>query len=265
MLPVYKAILFDKIVDKGGRTNPWSVLVDTGQGLKPYVVKMFPTAMVDTSNSVCKEVLGNVLAREFDLPVPKAALIEMDENFHWTISDQEAQMKYEFVDERLKFGSELIDGNYLFNTAFTKKQAAKMIELDSLFAFDNLIRNRDRGKGKPNLLVKGNSAFLIDHELGFEMDNNTLNNYLNGQWEEHFYTSHIFYNYLKKSRKATKAEYFEEFREHLRTLNVNKLNSYFQQLRREGFGTALQPILNAYLLEMKQNSATFVNLLKLVI
>ena len=150
MLPVYKAISFNQIIDKGGRTKPWSVLVDTGNGLKPYVVKMFPTEMVEANNSVCKEVLGNVLAREFHLPVPKAALIEMDNAFQWTISDPEAQAKFEFVDERVKFGSELIVGNYLFNPAFSKRQASNMIQLDNLFAFDNLIRNRDRGRGKPN-------------------------------------------------------------------------------------------------------------------
>lgn len=265
MLPVYKAISFDKIIKKGGRTLPWSVLVDTPQGIKPYVVKMFTAELVEKRNSVCNEVLGNVLAREFDLRVPNAALIEMEVDFEMTIKTDEAQEQYDLADERIKFGTELIEGNYLFNMAFTKRQASKMIELDTLFAFDNMIRNRDRNSGKPNLLVKGDSAFLIDHELGFEIDVKTLEDYLNGTWEEAFYRYHIFYNYLKKSRKSQKVGYFEEFHEYLRTLNINMLNNYFQQLHKHGYNISFQPILNSYLYELKQNSSNFVNLLKKII
>jgi hypothetical protein len=162
MLPVYRAISFDRIIDKGGRTHPWSVLVDTGAGIKPYVVKMFSAYAASQREHVCNEVLGNALARQFDLKVPQAAFIEMDMDFVMTISDFEAQQQFDLADERIKFGSELIEGNYLFNPSFTKGQAAKMVELDSLFAFDNLIRNRDRNNGKPNLLVKGSSAYLYN-------------------------------------------------------------------------------------------------------
>jgi hypothetical protein len=48
-------------------------------------------------------------------------------------------------------------------------------------------------------------------------------------------------------------------------LNVNSLAPYFQQLQTHGYDISLQPILNAYLHELKQNSSNFVNLLKKVI
>lgn len=265
MLPIYKAISFIKIIEKGGRTRPWLVLVDTGGGVIPYVVKMFTTQLIQSRNSVCNEVLGNVLAQEFSLPVPKAALIEMDQSFQSTINDPEAFEIFQQVDERIKFGTEQIEGNFLFSPVLTKRQAARMIELDSLFAFDNLIRNRDRNNAKPNLLVKGNSAYLIDHELGFEIDNQTLAEYNNGIWHDNFYRFHIFYNYLKNSRKLTKISYFEEFREYLNYLNIKGLDPIFNQLSALGYDTRFKSVLEEYLQEMKKNSSNFVNLLKMII
>ncbi|HEV9035728.1 MAG TPA: hypothetical protein VGQ51_03885, partial [Puia sp.] len=137
MLPIYKAKIFNGIIEKGGRTKPWSVLVDTGSGAKQFVVKMFPAQLVHARDSVTNEVLGYALAKEFDLPVPDAALIDMDMDFQMTINDGLAQMAFDQADDRLKFGTEVIEGNYLFNSSFTRAQASRMIDVDTLYGFDN--------------------------------------------------------------------------------------------------------------------------------
>lgn len=41
MLPVYQAISYIETITKGGRTTPWVVMVDTGKGVKQFVVKFF--------------------------------------------------------------------------------------------------------------------------------------------------------------------------------------------------------------------------------
>jgi hypothetical protein len=262
MLPEYRAISFNRVIEKGGRTKPWSVLVDTPNGVKPFVVKMFSAQLVHERDSVTNEVLGCALAREFDLPIPEAALIEMDMDFQMTINDGEAQQAFDHADERVKFATELIEGNYLFNPSFKKYQAAKMIDLDTLYGFDNLIRNPDRGDGRPNLLVKSKSAYLIDHELAFMIDNNTITDFHNSQWDDRFSRHHIFWNYLRNSRNATKREYFNTFGEYLRRLNIDSLNPYFQQLSNRGFNTDRHHIIRSWLADAKHNSANFVTLLK---
>lgn len=264
MLPIYKAISFQKIIDKGGRTKPWLVLVDTGHDVKPYVVKMFEPGLIHERDSVTNEVLGNVLAKEFDLPVPKAALIEMDENFRMTIQGHGPAEVFDLKDKRIKFGTELLDGFIQMNTtAFTAAQAKRMIHIDELFAFDNLIRNRDRKFDvKQNLLVNKNKAFLIDHELGFEIDDDTLNEFKIGDWNNSFFKYHLFYRYLKNSRKKSKNEYFETFGEHLKRLNINILNTYFSQLIKYGYSRARHKMIKDYLKEMKTNSGNFVLLLR---
>ncbi|MBS1601932.1 MAG: hypothetical protein JST42_04640 [Bacteroidetes bacterium] len=265
MLPLYRATAFNGIIDKGGRTKPWSILVDTGKGYRPFVVKVFSAKMVHESDSVTNEVLGYALAKQFDLPMPEAALIEMNMDFQLKIGDGQAQMALDDADKRLKFGTELIEGNYLFDPSLKSWQAAKMIETDTLFAFDNLIRNADRGSVRPNLLVKSKSAYLIDHEQAFQLDNNTIGEFEAGRWEDKFGRHHIFRNYLANARKAIKNEFFNSFEEYLRRMNVVGLNIYFQQLMREGYSAERHETIRVWLNHCKQNSTNFVALLKKLI
>ncbi|HUB59622.1 MAG TPA: hypothetical protein VL978_02905 [Puia sp.] len=87
MLPVYRAISFQRVAEKGGRTKPWVVLVDAGISVEPYVVKVFTPELIQEKDSVTREVLGNVLARQFDLNVPNAALIDFDDDFKDSVRD----------------------------------------------------------------------------------------------------------------------------------------------------------------------------------
>jgi hypothetical protein len=265
LLPVYRAISFNKIITKGGRTNPWVILVNAGNTIKPYVVKLFETELIESRDSVANEVIGNVLAKEFNLPVPNAAFIDLDEDFIGTITNDSLLQILEAKDYRLKFGSELFEGYINFDyRAFSLSDVRKMIDIDSVYAFDNLIRNRDRnGQLKPNILIKSTDAVLIDHELAFENISDDIVNKMNGwDWDRKFCNYHIFFEFLKNSPFKAKKEYFNEFEEYLKYLDINKLNSYFNQLKIYGFSDSKHDIIRSYLTGMKQNSSNFVNVLR---
>ena len=162
MLPIYEAVSFQRVMS-GGRTNPWLILANVNGQEKPYVVKLFNEIENDRRELVCKEVLGNALASEFGLIAPKAALIEMDSYFESTINDHNAFFSYEFADQRTKFATELIYPFHEFTIGAHKAwQIKKSIEIDSLFAYDNLIKNSDRGQARSNILLKDKSAYLIE-------------------------------------------------------------------------------------------------------
>jgi len=265
MLPVYKAVSFRNILEKGARTKPWLVFAKTETGLKPYVVKVFDTQLIEFRDSVTNEVLGNILAKEFDLPVAKAALIDFSGDFIDTIPDFNLIDILALKDDRLKFGTELLDGYIQFNREIlTSAEAKKIIDIDTVFAFDNLIRNRDRGNSK-NLLVNGYDAYLIDHELGFEAIPNAVSELMNWRWDTRFCQNHIFYPYLKHSFQKHKEEYFTVFEEYLRSLNVNILDSYFRQLVASGFSDKNHDSIREYLAQMKLNSSNFTLVLRSII
>lgn len=207
-------------------------------------------------------MIGNVLARQFQLQVPDAALIDLDQDFISTIRDPQLIDVLAEKDDRLKFGSVLLDGYVRFDASASLSDVRRMIEIDTLFAFDNLIRNPDRNLAKPNLLVKSNQAYLIDHELGFEITHDSASEVAGWQWKERFFRYHIFYDYLKGTGHSQKMDYFAEFYEYLKYLDINILRPFFDQLADSGFSAAKHDVILGYLADMKQNSGNFVNLLK---
>ena len=264
LLPVYKAISFNKVITKGGRTEPWVIIVNAGNTLKPYVVKLFETGLIELRDSVANEVIGNILAKEFNLPVPKAALIDLDEDFVRTLRNPELIQILEERDYRLKFGSELLEGYFNFDyKAYNLNDVRKIIDIDSVYAFDNLIRNRDRnGQLKPNILIKSTEAFLIDHELGFEnITADIVKKMNNWEWDKSFCNYHIFYNFLKNSPTKIKREYFHEFGEYLKYLNISQLDSYFAQLIGYGFSGNKHTLIRSHFAEMKQKSSNFTSVM----
>jgi hypothetical protein len=247
----------------GGRTKPWLILAETDNyGIQPYVMKLFDTINLEARDHVTAEVLGHVLAGEFDFNVPEAAFIEIGEDFLATINDDELLSTIEHKDTRLKFATALVDGNHLFSAGLPKRDVEKVLDIQTLFAFDNFIRNRDRNNNKPNMLIKADELFLIDHEMGLELNSKTLRDFNDGIWESRFMEYHVCYEYLTRASNRAKAGYFETFGEYLRNLNLNKLSSYFKQLNDLGFSTDRHPLIREYMEEIKNNSTKFVNLLK---
>jgi len=261
MLPVYEAIdILGVINEKVGHTKPWVVLANTPQGLTSFVVKMYNTNQVEFQHCVTKEFICNALAREFDLKVPGCALINIPTELAFSRSAVE-QHQFDNTDERPKFATVLLNNVNNAITTLPKNEFSKRIALDTLYAFDNLIRNSDRGNPKTNLLLSPNDAFLIDHEMTFGYDDITNIEIENFQFYDRFTRYHLFYNHLKKAQPKTKQNYFDEFLFYLDILNLRTLNPYFHQLNNEGFSDYSQPILT-WLNEIKQKSAIFVNLLK---
>lgn len=259
MLPVYEAIDIVKVINKNvGHTQPWVVLTRTPQGLETYIVKLYTPYDIQRHNPVTAEVISNVLAQEFALNAPRAAFIDIPEALLFN-KPNEWQVQFENVDKRLKFASLQVQGNQAI-TGLSKSVYKDKIEIDMLYAFDNLIKNGDRGTLKTNLLV-GKKVWLIDHEMAFGINDLNLFALESGAIDEKFTKHHLFYSFLKKSNIKTKTHYFDEFSEYLRMLNVNKLDSYFKQLSNLGYATNEQQIRN-WLEKVKQNSATFVNCLK---
>ncbi len=266
MLPVYKAHSFERILKKGGRTKPWLVIVNEGNTLVPYVVKMFQPNLIDYMDSVTNEVLGNVLAREFEIKVPSAAFIEMDIDFQMSIRDFEAFEYFDIQDDRLKFGSRLISPAIEYQpNSLSISEIKELTDIDSIFAFDNLIRNKDRTSGKPNFLISDSNGYLIDHELGFQINNQAISELTNLHWDQNLCRYHIFYDYLCSSWKKSKEQFFDLFAEYLRYLNINSLDTYFKQLIQLGYAETKHNIIKEYLNVAKFNSSNFATLMRYII
>lgn len=259
IIPVYEAIdVLGIIPESVGHNRPWVILANTPEGLQSFVVKLYNYEQVEEQHIITREIISALLAREFELSVPKFALIDISPELAFR-QDDDAQQQYENSGDRPKFATIQLDNVLTATTEFPKLFFRKRIALDTLYAFDNLIRNSDRGQPKMNLLMSPKEAFLIDHEYALRSQDIMNIDINTKQIEDSFTRRHLAYPYLKKLRGVHKQRVFNDFSEYLRLLNIKKLDNYFIQLSREGYPDYSEPILN-WLTHIKQNSTTFVNM-----
>jgi len=258
MLPVYKAQSFNRILD-GGSTYPWLILVKVDGIDTPYVVKIYPKDHVEKTHCVAKDVYCSILAKEFDLDTPKPALIEFPDYFTDSLDDS-IRDRLIGKDTRIKFGCAFIEGAYQYDDTLHRSNLEKY-SIETIYAFDNLVYNVDRKNEKSNILLKGTKAYLIDHELTLSVNIKTISDFQNNIWNYNN-KKHIFYPFLKHSRKEDKQTFFEDFKYYLGIVNFNILDSYSKQLISYNHHTKDDYlILNEYLCNMKLNTAKFVKLL----
>lgn len=254
-LPHYKAVSFNDIIRLGGHSKPWIISTEG----ETYVVKLYKTIDLEARNKMAAEVIGNLLAKEFDLQVPDAAIIEFDDSFRMSLKEEEEEI-LSLLDERCKFGSVYLTESYLYSVQIDYSNIEENIAPDTLYAFDYLICNRDRTLLKPNLLVTNNKIVLIDHEMALEINDQTLSNLQQSIWDKR-YTHHLFYDRLKNSSEETKEHYFEEFAFYLQEIRWNKFNEIFAQLQDLGFDPQAKKV-KEYFKCVQQNTNKFINILK---
>lgn len=264
-------VRFDGYMHSGGSTKPWKVVSIT-EGVPMgnetvYVVKIFTSNNISQAPSVAKEFICNALATEFDLSVPSAALINpFDESFVNTLSTLER----EHLQDRhqgVTFACELLDV-VLVNDAL-KSNIIHMSDIATLFAFDCLILNTDRGgyRNKPNLLQDDDGFILIDHELSLSFiddEDKQAFNHIVSLFEQNtwhgVYEKHLFYPRLK-SYKGPKKTLFDTFEEFLMNLNIGKIETLITELKENDIEVGATDYLIEYLRILKQQANKFKNIL----
>ncbi|RMB64090.1 hypothetical protein EAX61_01565 [Dokdonia sinensis] len=222
----------------GGTTKPLLVNAIDENGIKgQYVVKVFTKRQIAQNFATAKEILGCVLAQEFDLPVSQFGIINFPKSF---LQDFYLPPEIEVVDDGYKFCCEYNPIGPIFKDIVTST-FLKKYDVAKVFAFDNILLNVDRGgqRKKANLLVSNTDFLLIDHELILPFINNHLNdgNPVNGQvLFSSFgqYDKHIFHVLLKGIRNNNKVALFDEFIELLRVLNLNNFLPIYSQMDHYG-------------------------------
>ncbi len=266
---VLTATEFRGIVPKGGSTKPWVVeAYDTAGNTDLYVVKMFTAKQVRQQNAVAKEVFGNVLAQSFSLPVPDFAFVRFEEAFLETLPDEYREIEQN-THRGLRFGSRFASGYAIFDDALPATHLDP-ITMGSVYAFDNLVRNLDRGgfRKKPNLLIRDGDFLLIDHEQIFPFADDPehyndapIRDFQAGKWA-YPYQVHLFYKYLQGRSQSQKEILFRNFIEQLRVLDLFLLEEYAQYLTENNQPVGNLELILDYLAAIKDAPEPFAALLQ---
>jgi hypothetical protein len=266
MLPILKAVAIEKSSMPGGSTLPSLMTVKGENGVfyPPYVVKIFKA---DYLGATCREIWANILASEFDLQVPKAALVEVN---HKIIRELKLSPKFKNRNIRAGyyFGTEFLSEAHIYtiNSDFEQISDSDMIRI---FAFDVLIRNADRRIGKPNLLIHKGDPILIDHELSLVFGNKIYHDFDVDDWgflNGGSNMNHIFLEILREKYKNNLID-LSILLDHLRALNPDILKKCVLLLTHnvldfEGNDTKNVLKISDYLNIVKNNPNIFIQFLK---
>jgi hypothetical protein len=201
MLPILSAVAIEQSALLGGSTLPilMTVMGEKGEFYPPYVVKIFKS---DYLGATCREVFAHVLASEFDLEVPKAALVEVNLSLIKKLK-QSSKFEKRNIKPGFYFGTEFLSEAQIYSNNASFEPVSDW-DMARIFSFDVLIRNADRRKGKPNFLLYHNTPILIDHELSLGFSDKASSNFDAFDWgflSSDRSSNHIFLDILRKKLK----------------------------------------------------------------
>lgn len=260
MLPIYKAIAIGKRAIATGSTRPCILTVADSQNeiIGDYVVKVFKSNNIQQNHSTHKEVFGNVLAKGFDLKVPNAALVKVNQDIVDQLNRNLGYSDFDLM-AGVYFGSEYLDSSLDYSPSFNPK--LEDWEIETIFAFDALIQNIDRREKKPNLFFHDSQVYLIDHELSLTFGGKTFaemyqNRNLQWSFLDQPDRKHLFLEKLRAKNKKNKVT-FDDFQEYLQNLDINILDGYASQLDSFDNENTLIVEIKSYLEEIKSNPQLF--------
>ena len=247
-IPRLKAVSVLKILSHG-RTKPCLMLAHDEAGNEVEVVVKWRAAMELKASGLVCELMAAMLADDFDLPVPKPYLVEVEQGFHQVIGAPEVSKLVE-NSAGLNFGSQKLPPG--FSTWAREKPIplAQRPTAAEIFAFDALIQNADRRRVNPNLLSNGEEIYLCDHEQAFSFLAGVIGWQppWTGQGTD-FLHNHVFFQQLKGIEHN-----WERLRGALGALTETRLDEYLAAVPNEWrSNNAAAERIAEYLQQAQQN------------
>jgi len=261
MLQHLNALTLDQVAITGGSTMPCIVTAEDegGRIVGAHVVKLYPKDVEDLQKRTVSEFLCAILAKEFGLVTPEPVVIEMGIEIMGQLW-KDSRYEKKRLEPGNYYGCTFLEGGLDFTIPLPSGKI-NLVEIESVFGFDMLIRNWDRRSDKPNCFFKDNMLYLIDHEYGLNIPQ-TFDWYVNNNgWQQVAYRAkgqHLVLPYLKKRKKQGPINFYL-FEEHLRFLDLSKLRDCLNELDDfEIFAPDFTPVFD-YLTQAKTRPHIFVN------
>jgi hypothetical protein len=166
MIPRLTAVQFERLMTSG-KTSPALCGCEDQSGtmVGEYVVKLRGAV---GEPGLLNELFAAKLAGHFGLAAPEPALIAMDQALvDLVVSIEPSQATRMRGSVGLNFGTKALTGVTTWPIDKPIPEAMWQGAVDT-FAFDALIQNPDRRYSpNPNLLARGDTFFIFDHEMAF--------------------------------------------------------------------------------------------------
>ncbi len=261
MLRHFNALTLDQIAITGGSTLPCIITAEdeSGQIVGAHVVKLYPKEKDDLQRRTTAEFLCAKLAEEFGLVVPEPVVIEMGVELMGQLW-KDPRYEKRGLEPGNYYGCTFLEGGLDFTNPLPSGKI-NLVDVESVFGFDMLIRNWDRRADKPNCFFKNNMLYLIDHEYGLNIPQTFDWHVNNNGWREvanREKGQHLMLPFLKKRKRLGQINFYL-FEEHLKHLDLSKLRNCLNELEDfDIFAPDFTPVFD-YLTQAKKLPHIFAN------
>jgi hypothetical protein len=199
MLPRLMAVHLHRFLSSG-RSKPavFGCIDAHGNPAGDYVVK-FCAALDTGTRAAANELIASQLADHLGLLQPQAAVIQIHPDLVRLLIAQRPDFATVIRGSTgLNFGSKFLTDVATWPTGRPLPEAM-LFNATQVFAFDALISNDDRRYTNPNVLIRGDDIFVIDHEAAFSFL--YLVSTEEASWEVKYrrsLTQHVFYFQLRR-------------------------------------------------------------------
>ena len=149
-----------------GRTRPIFGVGNGADGVEVEVVLKASGGCDRGVGALACEILAACLAADLGLPVPQPFLVEITPEWIAIVPDEDLRAILT-RSSPLAFGSRRVGPGFAAWSSGTRLGPASSPTAAAILAFDAFVQNVDRRSGNPNLLVRGDTLRVIDHELAF--------------------------------------------------------------------------------------------------
>ena len=161
-----EAIQFHRIMS-AGRTSPFLLTCEKMAGGTFEAVVKFATGKECLLSSLCAELIASQLAADLGLPTPTPVIVNWRQAFADSLVDPFAR-GIVASSSPPAFGSTFVTNGFTTWATEHKLVSNEARQMAfAIFFFDAMIGNSDRGGMKPNILVRGDTLLMIDHEMAF--------------------------------------------------------------------------------------------------
>ena len=167
MIRYADATRFDRLAEQG-RNQPLRITVEVDGG-EELEVFLKPSARPEIGiEGMANELFAACVAGHLGLPICEPLAVRMSAD--WIASIHDAALRQILTKSSpVAFGSVAAGKGWRRWTAEDNLIGDRRAVALAVFVFDALIENKDRLVGNPNLLIRGDSFRIIDHELCFRI------------------------------------------------------------------------------------------------
>lgn len=184
---------------EGGTNLPYLLLGKrkSTNEIDKFVIKFLNSERL-SYQAFTRELIANLVSLFIGLKAPEPVIIEITKEF----AEQQRYKEHFSKCEKslgLNFGTKYIDDWVIWNEGLYESEL--LSSLQEIFIFDIFIGNTDRSIAKPNLFIKNDELFIIDHEIAFsyvlELFKVETDNWELSQGDKNFYKKHVLYESVK--------------------------------------------------------------------